>query len=271
MRAFWTIRATRGFTISACNVAAGNEKGRVENGVGYVKKNFLNGLELADFSAVNPAALLWLETVANVRIHSETRQRPADMFEQEKTHLLPLNPSTYDIARIISAVRVSKLFRVALDTNQYSVPVQYSGVRVTLKVYPDRVCIYHAEQLIARHDRCYDRHKDKEDPNHPKELITQRRNANEQRLLLLPYVDAKGRRVSRGSLGTARELAQPCCKDQCACRNLRRPGNRTRDRGRPGIRCLQLRIHHLPARNQGAGAARSRPLATDATAGLAGT
>ena len=173
-----------GFTISACNVASGNEKGRVENGVGYVKKNFLNGLELTDFSAVNPAAQLWLETVANVRIHSETRQRPIDMFEEEKAHLLPLNPATYDIARIISTVRVNKQFRVAFDTNQYSVPVHYVGVRVTLKVYPDRVCIYYAEQLIARHDRCYDRHKDKEDPDHPKALVAQRRNANEQRLLL---------------------------------------------------------------------------------------
>ena len=130
-----------GFTISACNVASGNEKGRVENGVGYVKKNFLNGLELADFSAVNPAALLWLETVANVRIHSETRQRPMDLFEQEKAHLLPLNPATYDIARIISTVRVSKQFRVAFETNRYSVPVHYVGVRVTLKVYPDRICV----------------------------------------------------------------------------------------------------------------------------------
>ena len=173
-----------GFTISACNVASGWEKGRVENGVGYVKKNFLNGLELSDFSAINPAAQLWLETVANVRMHSETRQRPIDLFEQEKAHLLPLNPASYDIARIISTVRVNKLFRVAFDTNQYSVPVQYVGIRVTLKVYPDRICIYHAEQLIARHDRCYDRHQDKEDPNHPKVLVAQRRNANEQRLLL---------------------------------------------------------------------------------------
>jgi hypothetical protein len=173
-----------GFTISACNVASGNEKGRVENGVGYVKKNFLNGLELSDFSAVNPAAQLWLSTIANVRVHSETRQRPIDMFEQEKANLHPLNPATYDIARIISTVRVSKLFRVTFDTNHYSVPVQYVGARVTLKVYPDRICVYHAEQLIARHDRCYDRHKDKEDPDHPKALVAQRRNANEQRLLL---------------------------------------------------------------------------------------
>jgi transposase len=172
-----------GFTISACNVAKGNEKGRVENGVGYIKKNFLNGLELTDFSAINPAALLWLETIANVRLHGETRQRPIDMFGEERVHLLPLNPATYDIARI-STVQVNGLFRVAFDANRYSVPVKYVGNRVILKAYPDRLCIYYDGQLIARHDRCYDRNQDKEDPNHPKELVAQRQNAREQRLLL---------------------------------------------------------------------------------------
>jgi transposase len=47
-------------------------KGRVERGVGYVKANFLNGLELPDFAALNPALRVWLETVANVRLHRET-------------------------------------------------------------------------------------------------------------------------------------------------------------------------------------------------------
>ena len=37
-----------GFLVSPCNVRAGNEKGRVENGVGYVRKNFLAGLDLPD-------------------------------------------------------------------------------------------------------------------------------------------------------------------------------------------------------------------------------
>ena len=49
---------------------------------------------------------------------------------------------------------------------------------------PDRVCIYHQDQLIARHPRCYDRHEDIEDPDHPKALIAQRANAREQRLWL---------------------------------------------------------------------------------------
>jgi transposase len=45
-----------GFTIKACGVGKGNEKERVENGVGYVKKNLLNGLTLGDFSSLQPAA-----------------------------------------------------------------------------------------------------------------------------------------------------------------------------------------------------------------------
>jgi transposase len=172
-----------GFDIAACNVGKGNEKGRVENGVGYVKKNFLNGLDLSNFNAVNPAARIWLDTVANVRLHGETHRRPVDMLAEEQAKLRATNPATYDIARIAS-VRLSKQFRVTLESNRYSVPTQYGGARVTLKTTPDRVCIYHQDQLIARHIRSYDRHQDIEDPEHPKTLIGQRRNARQQRLML---------------------------------------------------------------------------------------
>jgi transposase len=171
------------FEIAPCNVGRGNEKGRVENGIGYVKKNFLNGLELAQFSAINPAAQIWLDTIANVRVHLSTQRRPVELFAEERAHLKPLNALPYDIARIAS-VRASKQFRVTLDTNHYSLPAQYAGQRVTLKAYPDRVCIYHHEQLIARHARSYDRHQDIEDPDHPKALLEKRRNAREQRLLM---------------------------------------------------------------------------------------
>src|SRR6201997_4669471 len=58
-----------GFAITPCNVARGNEKGRVESGVGYVKKNFLNGLALTEFAAIQAAVQVWLDSVANVRIH----------------------------------------------------------------------------------------------------------------------------------------------------------------------------------------------------------
>ena len=168
-----------GFTIKPCAPRKGNEKGRVENGVGYVKKNFLNGLELSSLDALHPAARLWLESISNVRIHAVTRKRPVDMFPEDKAVLMPLTAHPYDIG-VISSVRATSQFRVRLDTNTYSVPARYAGARLTLKKYPDRVCIYAEENLIARHTRCYDRHQDFEDPDHPKELIAQRKNAREQ-------------------------------------------------------------------------------------------
>jgi transposase len=172
-----------GFAIAACNVARGNEKGRVESGVGYVKKNFLHGLELTDFGAVQAAAQLWLDSIANVRTHGETQQRPVDLLVQERAALRPLSPHPYDIAQVSTSVASSQ-FRITLDTNHYSVPAAYAHRRVTVKAYPDRVCIYFDNQLIARHPRRYGRHQDIEDPDHAKALVAQRSHAREQRLML---------------------------------------------------------------------------------------
>ena len=161
-----------GFAIEACNVARANEKGRVESGVGYVKKNFLRGLELSEFSAIQAAAQVWLDTIANVRIHGETHQRPVDLLQQERPHLTGLNPHPYDVARTATTIATSQ-FRITLDTNTYSVPSQYAHRRLTLKAFPDRLCIYFDGELIARHKRNYGRHQDVEDPEHAKALIAQ--------------------------------------------------------------------------------------------------
>jgi len=172
-----------GFDVRACNRGRGNEKGRVENGVGYVKKNLLNGLELPDFAAIQPAAQLWVDTVANVRVHGETHQRPVDLFVEERAKLRPLNPAGFDLGQL-RTVRATNQFRVAFDSNSYSVPSRYANACLTLKAYPDRVCIYDQDQLVARHPRSMDRHQDIEDPDHPRELLAQRQRASEQQLLV---------------------------------------------------------------------------------------
>jgi len=172
-----------GFKIVPCGVGKGNEKGRVENGVGYVKKNLLAGLELPQFDAMGNVSRQWLDTIANVRIHGETRRKPVEMFSEEKQSLLPLPAHPYDIGTI-SQVRASTQFRVTLDSNHYSVPAEYAGANLTLKAYPDRLCIYCGDKLIARHPRSYDRNIDFEDPDHPKALIAQRKKAREHKLYM---------------------------------------------------------------------------------------
>lgn len=171
-----------GFAIRPCGVGQAHEKGRVENAVGYIKKNFLAGLELSDFAHVNPAARQWLETVANVRLHGSTKRSPTDLFQAEKPTMRPLPVQPYD-AGILRPVRASRQFRVTVDTNTYSVPASYAGAALLLKLYPDCLCLYHQDQLIARHIRCYDRRRDFEDPDHPQALLQQRRRAKDQKLL----------------------------------------------------------------------------------------
>jgi transposase len=199
-----------GFTIKPCGVGKGNEKGRVENGVGYVKKNFLNGLEIHDLSSLNLAARQWLDTVANVRIHGETRQRPLDLWQTERPQLQPLNPQPFDSA-LIKTVRASNQFRVSFDGNRYSVPAEYASAPVQLKAYPERLCLYAEGKLIARHQRCYDRHQDIEDPDHPRALLVQRRKAREQKLLarcltLSPQAEAYYLQLSERRLDARRHI-----------------------------------------------------------------
>ena len=170
-----------GFQIRACGVGQPQEKGRVENGVGYVKKNFLNGLELSDFNIINPAARYWLDNVANVRVHGQTQKAPQELFSQEK--LKPLHPLPYEAAAL-DTVRVNCQFRIRVDGNRYSVPCQYASSKLTLKRLADRLLVYDQDKLVAEHIRGYDRNQDYELPDHVAPLLLQRKKARDQKLFL---------------------------------------------------------------------------------------
>jgi hypothetical protein len=105
------------------------------------------------------------------------------MFTGEKTSLQPLPIEPYDIG-IVKQVHASKQFRVTIDTNRYSVPAQLAGVGLTVKLYPDRLCFYHEDKLVARHVRSYDRRQDYEHPDHPKALLAHRRKARDQKIFM---------------------------------------------------------------------------------------
>jgi transposase len=172
-----------GFEPRACNVRAANEKGRVERAVSYVRSSFLRGLSLDQFAPVNPAARQWLDTVANVRDHGQTRERPIDRFNQaERKALQSLPAAPYDVGLALP-VTASSQFRITLDTNRYSVPAEYAGRRLTLRLYPDRLIIYHEHQLVAEHARSYDRRGDFLIEDHQRALLQQRRRARDQQAL----------------------------------------------------------------------------------------
>jgi transposase len=174
--------AHHGFTPKACGIHQPQAKGRVENNVGYVKKSLLNGLELTGLDAVNTAGRVWLDSVANMRVHGATRQPPRERFQNERPALRPLNSRPYDLG-LVASVRVNPQFRVQIDGNRYSVPATYASTRITLKRTPDHLWFYHDDRLIADHVRRYDIGQDYLNPDHEKPLLMERRHIREQRLL----------------------------------------------------------------------------------------
>jgi transposase len=171
-----------GFEVKACNVRKANEKGIVENAIGYVKGNFLSGRPIGQFDSMNPAAALWLDQTANARIHGRTKQRPADLFVAEKPMLGALPPHPYDCATI-SSVSVDRQFRARVDSNRYSVPAAYAGRGLLLKLYPDRLRFHDGEKLVAEHLRSYERNRDFESQEHARPVLERKRRAGEQHML----------------------------------------------------------------------------------------
>jgi len=176
------------FKVSPCGVRKPTSKGQVEKNVSYLRTSFLNGLDLErlTLSALNHGVRQWMENVANVRIHGTTRKTPVEMFEEERPKLqaLPLFP--YDCA-VIQSVRADSRYRVAFESNKYSVPPDYAGKRVELCLYPEKIVIRHDGRMIAEHVRCYELNKDCGLPEHDKELLGQRRKA-EQGLMMKQFM-----------------------------------------------------------------------------------
>jgi len=182
--AYLEFAAHYGFKPVACNVGRPNEKGRVEQAVGYIKKSFLAGREPALPVAMAPALTDWLDTVANVRIHGTTKRRPVDLFDEiEKAALQPLPAGPHECV-VTSSVMANNRFRIMVDTNRYSVPSRYASQRLTLQRYADRIAIYApAGPLIADHPRSYGRYQDVADPGHERELRLRTRHAHDRRQL----------------------------------------------------------------------------------------
>ncbi len=177
------LAAHYGFEPRACNVRAPHEKGQVERAVSYVRKSLLNGLNPESFAPINPQARLWLDQVANLRVHGELKERPIDRFDAlERRALQPLPIVPYDVGTS-TTVSANSQFRVTLDTNRYSVPAEYASRRLTLRRYPERVLLYHEHQLIAEHPRSYQRRQDILIEDHQRALLQQRKNAREQQAL----------------------------------------------------------------------------------------
>lgn len=171
-----------GFDIVACNPRSPQEKGRVENGVGYVKKNFLRGRDFKDFHHIASCARQWLDLTANERVHRVTGQKPGVLWEKEKPFLqaLPINPP--NTATILRR-RATSTFRLCVDGNRYSVPAEYANSHLDVHLGAHEILVFNADDQVARHRRDYGRGGDFEHPDHPRALLAGRKKARAHKQL----------------------------------------------------------------------------------------
>lgn len=183
---FLTFARELGFYPRACNKAAGWEKGKVENSIGYIRQNFWPLRTFKDLADVNSQVRQWLEHVANKRIHRETRQIPDERFRFEC--LGPLPPLIPDY-RDTTIALVHNDIRLCFDGNRYCVHPRYVGFRLTVKADSQSVAIYDHGNEVTRYMRCWRRGQTLGAERFEKELLTYRpaaeRSAAQRRLVLL--------------------------------------------------------------------------------------
>ena len=147
-------------------VARGNEKGRVERAIRYIRDAFFAGRSFTGLDDANRQASAWCEGLAADRLCPEDRGRTVrTAFADERPLLLPLPDNPYPVIEQV-AVRIGKTPYARFDGNDYSVPHTQVGQTLTVLACPDTVRIVLGATVLATHARSYDKLAQIEDPAH---------------------------------------------------------------------------------------------------------
>ena len=161
--------------------ARGNQKGRVERQIDFVRKSFFAARKFTDVADLNAQARQWCEGRAFDRPWPEDDTLTVrQAFAVEQPRLLGLPAAGYALGQRLD-VPVAKTPYVRFDWNDYTVP--HTHVRRTLSVLADeqRVRIFEGIIELANHPRSFDRHQQIEDPSHLQALVEHKRRVRSHR------------------------------------------------------------------------------------------
>jgi len=164
-----------GFHPEVCDPGAANQKGTVENGVKFVKRNFLAGRTFRDDDDLSSQSYEWIleRNSQKCQAHGHT---PNDLLSKEREVLEPLT-ETADTYGLLHLLRVYPESVIRYDTNCYSVPEHLIGQVVAARVTSNELKIYHNNQLVAQHERSYQKRQKVRDLDHYKRTLTSKPRA----------------------------------------------------------------------------------------------
>lgn len=135
----------------ACWPASGNQKGSVENLVGWVKSNFLKGREFIDFEDLQRQCSTWV-----VKVNGTASQAhglvPAEVLPKEQAKFTRLKTTATDYG-LFEMVQAGPDMLVHIDSNRYMVPVGYVGRPLVARVRQARIDFYDGDRCVATYER----------------------------------------------------------------------------------------------------------------------
>ena len=170
-----------GFEPRPVAVARGNEKGRVERAIRYVRSSFFLAREWRDLDDLNQQALAWCrEETMRRRSPEDGELSVGEALERERAQLLPLPETRFPVEERKEA-RVGKTPYVRFDGNDYSVPHKLTRRTLVVVADPDRVRVLHGNEVVAEHARSYGKREQIEDHEHLKGLVAEKQKASRHR------------------------------------------------------------------------------------------
>jgi IS30 family transposase len=145
---------SRSFKLHFCRKSDPESKGKIENVIQYVKKNFLYNRTFFDIEELNIQAIAWLGRTANYLVHNYTKIAPESEYRIEKPYLTPFSPLTieYEASKLH---HVRKTNVIAYKSNFYTLPegtYRGTGTQVVVMEKEDTIRVYTlGQELLSTH------------------------------------------------------------------------------------------------------------------------
>jgi transposase len=165
-----------------CAPYRGNEKGKVERTIQYLRHGFFAARRFTTVDDLNQQLADWIERIAHARpVPGDATRRPVrDALADESPRLLPLPANRFE-CDLVRPVASGKQPYVRFDRNDYSIPHDRIRQALTLIASETEVRISDGVAELARHRRSYDAGVVIEDPAHLEKLTAEKRRALELR------------------------------------------------------------------------------------------
>jgi transposase len=165
--AYTRLAAHYGVAVVPARVKRPQDKAIVERTIQIFQRWFFICVRNRIFRSLqelNQCLKQYLETFNN-RKHRIFGKSRKEMFENEKSHLIPLPATDYQVSTY-SRAKLSRDCHLSFEQNYYSAPYKLRGLEMEIWATPATVEIYHEGERVAFHGRCKTTHKFVTDPKH---------------------------------------------------------------------------------------------------------